>query len=140
MLAHEHAAARVLTPFAALAIAVAIAVSATGCASGGGGADGGEPVAVAAPDADKGAALFASSCALCHGELGVGTQTGPPLVHRIYEPGHHSDDSFRSAMKNGVVSHHWNFGNMPARPELSDGDIEDIIAYVRAIQREAGIY
>ena len=43
-------------------------------------------------------------------------------------------------MKNGVASHHWNFGNMPARPELSDGDIEDIIAYVRAIQREAGIY
>ena len=132
------------TTFAALAIAIIMALSAAGCASGGangGGADGrGEPAAVVAPDADNGAALFAASCALCHGERGVGTQTGPPLVHQIYEPGHHSDDSFRNAMKNGVVSHHWNFGNMPARPELSDGDIEDIIAYVRAIQREAGIY
>ena len=127
------------TTFAALAIALIVALSAAGCASGD-GANGGESAAVVAPDADKGAALFAASCALCHGERGAGTQTGPPLVHRIYEPGHHSDDSFRSAMKNGVVSHHWNFGNMPARPELSDGDIEDIIAYVRAIQREAGIY
>ena len=125
--------------FAALAIALVMALSAAGCASGD-GANGSESVAIVEPDADNGAALFAASCALCHGERGVGTQTGPPLVHRIYEPGHHSDDSFRNAMKNGVVSHHWNFGNMPARPELSDGDIEDIIAYVRAIQREAGIY
>ena len=129
------------TTFAALAIALVMALSAAGCASGGGANGLGEPAAaVVAPDADKGATLFTASCALCHGERGVGTQTGPPLVHRIYEPGHHSDDSFRNAMKNGVVSHHWNFGNMPARPELSDGDIEDIIAYVRAIQREAGIY
>ena len=127
------------TTFAALAIALIMALSAAGCASGD-GANGGESVDVVAPDADNGAALFAASCALCHGERGVGTQTGPPLVHQTYEPGHHSDDSFRNAMKNGVVSHHWNFGNMPARPELSDGDIEDIIAYVRAIQREAGIY
>ena len=128
------------TTFAALAIAIIMALSAAGCASGDGANGRGESVDVVNPDADNGAALFAASCALCHGERGVGTQTGPPLVHRIYEPGHHSDDSFRNAMKNGVVSHHWNFGNMPARPELSDGDIEDIIAYVRAIQREAGIY
>ena len=127
------------TAFAALAIALVMALSAAGCASGG-GANGGESADAIAPYADNGATLFAASCALCHGERGVGTQTGPPLVHQIYEPGHHSDDSFRNAMKNGVVSHHWNFGNMPARPELSDGDIEDIIAYVRAIQREAGIY
>ena len=126
------------TPFAAFALAIAIIMAAAlaGCASG----DGGESVAAVEPDADNGEALFAASCALCHGESGVGTQTGPPLVHQIYEPGHHSDNSFRNAMKNGVASHHWNFGNMPARPELSDGDIEDIIAYVRAIQRAAGIY
>ena len=128
------------TTFAALAIALVMALSAAGCASGDGANGRGESAAGVEPDADKGAALFAASCALCHGERGVGTQTGPPLVHQTYEPGHHSDDSFRNAMKNGVVSHHWNFGNMPARPELSDGDIEDIIAYVRAIQREAGIY
>ena len=129
------------TPLAALALIIVgmAMMMAWGCASPSESGDGQTAAAVAAPDADRGATLYAASCALCHGERGVGTQTGPPLVHRTYEPGHHSDDSFRNAVKNGVAAHHWNFGNMPPRPELSDGDIEDVIAYVRAIQREAGI-
>ncbi len=126
-------------PIAALAtIIMAIAaMMAVGCASGGG--DGGASAPARAPDVDKGAELYAASCALCHGERGIGTQTGSPLVHIIYEPGHHPDASFRNAVKNGVAAHHWSFGNMPPRPELSDGDIDDVIAYVRALQREAGI-
>ena len=127
---------------AALALAIlimAMAVAAVGCASGGGDGGGGASVPARAPDVDNGAELYAASCALCHGERGVGTETGPPLVHIIYEPGHHSDASFRNAVKNGVAAHHWSFGNMPPRPELSDGDIDDVIAYVRALQREAGI-
>ena len=129
---------------AALALIVIMAIAATmalGCASGGGdgNGDGGASVPARAPDVDKGAELYAASCALCHGERGVGTQAGPPLVHITYEPGHHPDASFRNAVKNGVAAHHWNFGNMPPRPELSDGDIDDVIAYVRALQREAGI-
>ena len=127
------------TPLAALAlIIIGMAMMAWGCASASESGDG-ETAAAAAPDADRGATLYAASCALCHGERGVGTETGPPLVHQTYRPGHHPDDSFRNAVKNGVAAHHWNFGNMPPRPELSDGDIEDVIAYVRAIQREAGI-
>ena len=126
---------------AALALAIsvmAMAVAAAGCASdSGGGASAPAPAREA--DADRGAELYAASCALCHGERGVGTQTGPPLVHIIYEPGHHPDASFRNAVKNGVAAHHWSFGNMPPRPELSDDDIDDVIAYVRALQREAGI-
>ena len=124
---------------AALALAISIiamAVAAAGCASD---SDGGASAPVREADADRGAELYAASCALCHGERGVGTQTGPPLVHIIYEPGHHPDASFRNAVKNGVAAHHWSFGNMPPRPELSDGDIDDVIAYVRALQREAGI-
>lgn len=120
---------------ALLALAIPIIVMAAGCASGEDGAS--APAREA--DADRGAELYAASCALCHGERGDGTQTGPPLVHVIYEPGHHPDASFRNAVKNGVPSHHWSFGNMPPRPELSDGDIDDVIAYVRALQREAGI-
>lgn len=121
---------------ALLALAIPIIVMAAGCASDAGGASS-SPAREA--DADRGAELYAASCALCHGERGDGTQTGPPLVHVIYEPGHHPDSSFRNAVKNGVPSHHWSFGNMPPRPELSDGDIDDVIAYVRALQREAGI-
>lgn len=129
---------------AALAIIVIMAIAATmavGCASDGGdgNGDGGASILARAPDMDKGAELYAASCALCHGERGIGTQAGPPLVHIIYEPGHHPDASFRNAVKNGVAAHHWSFGNMPPRPELSGGDIDDVIAYVRALQREAGI-
>lgn len=126
-----------LTSFSLAISIIVMAVAAAGCASGGG--DGVASAPAREADADRGAELYAASCALCHGERGDGTQTGPPLVHVIYEPGHHPDASFRNAVKNGVAAHHWSFGNMPPRPELSDGDIDDVIAYVRALQREAGI-
>lgn len=53
-------------------------------------------------------------CASCHGANGQGQDgVAPPLVHRIYEPGHHGDMAFVLAAKNGVRGHHWPFGNMP---------------------------
>ena len=90
------------------------------------------------PEQD-GERLFAENCAQCHGAAGDGTLLGPPLVHRIYEPGHHPDFSFQRAVKNGVVSHHWDFGDMPPVAGLSEDDVAQIIAYVRELQREGGI-
>lgn len=87
----------------------------------------------------RGEALFASNCVACHGEQGTGTTAGPPLVHEIYEPGHHPDASFQRAVQEGVPQHHWEFGPMPAMPGLSEEQVGDITAYVRALQREAGI-
>lgn len=87
----------------------------------------------------RGGTLFANNCAACHGPAGVGTANGPPLVHVIYEPSHHPDESFHRAVAEGVVAHHWGFGPMPALPGLDRGEVDDIIAYVRALQREAGI-
>ena len=86
-----------------------------------------------------GAQLFTENCARCHGEKADGTDLGPPLVHRLYEPGHHSDVSFQNAVKNGVISHHWNFGDMAPVPGLSEYEVAQIIAYVRDLQREGGI-
>ena len=77
---------------------------------------------------------------MCHGAGAAGTQAGPPLVHRIYYPGHHPDISFRNAVKNGVISHHWEFGHMPPQPGVSDDEIEKIICYVRELQIAGGIY
>ena len=88
----------------------------------------------------EGKALFNRTCAVCHGLNADGTQAGPPLVDAIYRPGHHPDISFRNAVKNGVVSHHWNFGHMPPQPGVSDDDIEKIICYVRELQIAGGIY
>ena len=84
---------------------------------------------------------FDENCAACHGENAAGREgAGPPLVHKIYEPSHHADISFQLAVKNGVRSHHWRFGNMPPVPTVSEADVETIISYVRSLQRANGIF
>ena len=88
---------------------------------------------------DDGATLFAENCARCHGDAGDGTNMGPPLVHKLYEPGHHPDFSFQRAVKNGVIAHHWDFGDMPPVAGLSEDEVTQIIAYIRGLQREGGI-
>jgi len=97
-------------------------------------------VAAARPAAaEGGAALFERRCAECHGLGAKGTDKGPPLVHRIYEPSHHADAAFYLAVRQGVRAHHWPFGDMPAVEGVSDEQIARILAYVRGLQRAAGI-
>ena len=78
--------------------------------------------------------LFTANCSMCHGTNASGTSQGPPLVHNIYEPGHHGNASFVIAVARGVRAHHWDFGNMPAIPELSIDEINQVICYVRELQ------
>lgn len=113
-----------------------VVVMALSAACSGGGDSGGGQAGVS----QEGEALFNKTCSVCHGANAAGTQAGPPLVHRVYEPGHHPDISFRNAVKNGVISHHWEFGHMPPQPGVSDEDIEKIICYVRELQIAGGIY
>jgi mono/diheme cytochrome c family protein len=87
----------------------------------------------------KGEAKFKANCARCHGERGVGTPQGPPLVHKIYEPSHHGDAAFLRAAANGVRAHHWSFGDMPRIESVSPEDVSEITRYVRWLQRQAGI-
>ena len=47
--------------------------------------------------------------------------------------------AFVLAAQNGARAHHWNFGNMPAVEGVTQGDVLNIVAYVRALQRENGI-
>lgn len=98
---------------------------------------GGTPAAPGKPP--NGAALFDTHCSRCHGPGGRGSDQGPPLVHRIYEPSHHPDAAFYQAVAHGVRAHHWHFGDMPRIGGLSDAEVTAIIDYVRARQREAGI-
>ena len=90
-------------------------------------------------DAIRGETLFLANCSACHGVAAVGTDSGPPLVHDYYLPNHHADIAFTLAVRNGVRPHHWNFGAMPPIDGVSDQDATDIVAYVRALQREAGL-
>lgn len=104
------------------------------------GTDSGQgPTGRGTADEARGAQLFAANCATCHGPAGDGTAAGPPLVHVIYEPSHHGDVSFLLAVQRGVQPHHWAFGPMPPVTGLDEADVADIVAWVRARQREAGI-
>ena len=87
----------------------------------------------------EGERLFTANCARCHGAGARGTELGPPLVHIIYEPNHHSDAAFYLAARKGVVAHHWKFGDMPPQPQVNREQLAMIIAYVRWLQRNAGI-
>lgn len=90
------------------------------------------------PAARRGAHAFETSCARCHGTYAGGTATGPPLVHRLYESSHHGDGAIRRAARLGVQPHHWRFGPMP-KVDVSDRQLEDIVAFVRELQRANGI-
>jgi mono/diheme cytochrome c family protein len=116
----------VVGSLAALAFLSAVACGGDSAPSGGAG------------QAVEGAAAYAASCAGCHGAELQGTDRGPSLLSIVYEPGHHPDMAFRSAIATGAPQHHWSFGNMPAVPGLSDAEIDAVVAFVRARQDELG--
>ncbi len=91
------------------------------------------------PAFKRGATLFDAQCSLCHGAFALGTQQGPPLLDAIYRPSHHGDEAFQLAVARGVRAHHWRFGDMPPVPGLVRNDVTTIVAYVRWLQRAAGI-
>lgn len=108
------------------------------------GGSGPPMVSVVVPElsetAQIGKGLFDVHCATCHGKNAAGQNgVAPPLIHKIYEPNHHSDVSFQRAAKFGVRSHHWTFGNMPPVTGVSEDDVRQIIGYVRELQRANGI-
>lgn len=89
--------------------------------------------------ATEGKVLFEANCAPCHGMKASGTDKGPPLVHDIYNPGHHADAAFLAAAKFGVRQHHWPYGNMPPQPQVTQEQVAAIVRYIREIQLANGI-
>jgi mono/diheme cytochrome c family protein len=92
------------------------------------------------PAASAGQEAFAAHCAGCHGPNAGGTNQGPPLIHQWYRPDHHADVAFTLAAQRGVSQHHWNFGNMPPQPQVGDRSMQQIITFVRELQRANQIY
>lgn len=91
------------------------------------------------PNPALGKKLFAANCAACHGADMKGSDKGPPMLHKVYEPSHHGDVAFQLAVKNGVRAHHWQFGDMKPVPGLTPDDVAHITAFIRAEQRKVGI-
>jgi mono/diheme cytochrome c family protein len=129
-----------------------------GCGGAGGSAGADAPAALPRPVAEAGGVgaesdtpgvlpaelatgrqLFEANCQRCHGSQASGTEMGPPLVHVIYEPNHHSDAAFQRAAALGVPAHHWTFGDMPPVPGVTPEQVAEITAYVRWLQRQAEI-
>lgn len=122
----------------------------TGCAAEAGGeytvaqTDGVGGTAVVVPDLSEtallGEELFTANCSRCHGVDAAGSSEGPPLVHMIYEPGHHGDLSFHLAVRRGVQQHHWQFGAMDPVPGVSVEEVDKIVCYVRELQHANGVF
>ncbi len=91
------------------------------------------------PMALAGQRAYDANCAKCHGAFGLGTDKGPPFLNPIYNPGHHADEAFVRAVRNGVRQHHWRFGDMPAQPAVSEEELTRIVRYVREVQQANGI-
>lgn len=131
---------RLTNPLVLLAIAAAGLALATFFGSGNDDAQVKVKIPSFSPTALAGQEAFNANCAQCHGKNGSGTKQGPPLVNDIYNPGHHPDEAFASAAANGVRRHHWNFGNMPALPQVSTEQVSKIVRYVRELQEANGIF
>ncbi|PHS22301.1 MAG: cytochrome C [Robiginitomaculum sp.] len=92
------------------------------------------------PAAAKGQKVFNATCAECHGINATGSDKGPPLIHDIYNPGHHGDYAFYRAAKTGTPQHHWRFGNMPPQTNVTDDQIASILRFIRETQEANGIF
>ena len=91
------------------------------------------------PNPSMGKPLYEKNCASCHGPNLKGTDKAPPFLHRFYEPSHHGDAAFQMAARNGVRAHHWQFGDMAPVEGVTRAEVETIVAFIRAVQRENGI-
>ncbi|MGI9385088.1 MAG: c-type cytochrome [Methyloligellaceae bacterium] len=91
-------------------------------------------------EAQLGRAMFERSCVVCHGPNASGTKSGPPLIHKVYESNHHSDQAFHRAVQKGVRAHHWPFGDMPPVGDVKPSEVNLIVRYVRELQRANGIF
>lgn len=112
-------------------LVVASVALASACGGGTGSTTAGTPEL-------NGAALYSANCASCHGADLGGTERGPSHLSIVYEPSHHPDSAFRAAIESGAGQHHWNFGPMPSIDNLTDDEVDVIIAFVRGEQERQG--
>lgn len=86
------------------------------------------PQAARPADPAQGALLFASTCAVCHGEDGLGGRPGIPSLNNPVRLAQFNDDWFRSVIANGRPAK-----GMPTwGTVLAPAQIEDLVALIAA--------
>lgn len=134
-----NASPTITSPLVRTAVTLLAVVSGAACETGPQVDSAALASAVVPAGLERGRGLFDMHCVSCHGPLGLGTDHGPPLVHAVYRPAHHADEAFQIAVSQGVRAHHFRYGDMPAIPGLTRRDVEHVTAYIRWLQRTAGI-
>lgn len=99
-----------------------------------------EPAPARAADAAKGAQLYATYCASCHGAAGAGD--GPVAGSLNPKPARHDDGAFMNAMSNEQLFAVIKLGGpavgkspmmAPWGGTLDDDQIRDVMAFVRSL-------
>ena len=92
------------------------------------------------PLAQHGRVVISEKCADCHGVDGTGgSRNGPPMLHPMYRDEIFPDFVFKRSVREGKREKNWRFGPMPAMPDLSDKDIDGVIAFVREVHTATGV-
>lgn len=90
------------------------------------------------PDLARGKAIYERHCQSCHGPGGYGdgpaakTLTVPPANFQRFRSFLKSDEELLRTIEHGVVfspMHSW-------RGELTDGEMQDVVAYIRLLSQQ----
>ena len=79
---------------------------------------------------DAGQQLFVQRCASCHGGDANGGELGPPIASRVPA---RTDEDLAAVFRQGLTA-----AGMPAFPSLSDGDVANLIRYLRSLKPSRG--
>lgn len=102
----------------------------------------GQSAALPPASTSRGAALFASYCAACHGAQGRGDGPLAANLHDPYvnlrKPGFHSLQRPDDAALARIVRHGLPPTSMPGHEWLTDQQVADLVAYVKTLPKEIG--
>ncbi len=74
-------------------------------------------------------------CGICHGDNLKGNGAAPSFLIETYQSESFSDQQIRNTIINGSKSKVMR----PQRGKVSDSEIEEIIKYIRFLQKESGL-
>ncbi len=105
----------------------------------GGGSGGSAAMAAFNPgstpaELQRGAALYGSYCASCHGALGKGQGLGPPLLDTLFLVSRVTDSAMTAAVVRGAPQRRFHYGAMPPVARVDTAEVPQVVAYVRWLQ------